>query len=45
MVVKEELNGRGGDTEINKRSNEKNGSHGKGEKGPPVKEERRRIDS
>lgn len=37
-VLKEELKGQGGgDMEINKRSNEKNGEDRKGEKDPPVK--------
>lgn len=36
-VLKEELKGQEGDTEINKRSNEKNGEDRKGGKDPPVK--------
>lgn len=36
-VLKKELKGQEGDTEINERSNEKNGEDRKGEEGPPVK--------
>lgn len=35
-IKQEEVKGQGGDMEINKRSNEKNGEDGEGEKGPPV---------
>lgn len=36
-VRKKELKGQEGDTEINERSNEKNGEDRKGEEDPPVK--------
>lgn len=36
-VLKEEVKGQGGDTQINQRSKQKNGEDRKGEKHPPVK--------